>query len=99
MVHRIVRTTQDTSGRQSFLTKGNNNNNNNIDDVSLYPGQRTSVYRSEVVGFVRGYIPYIGWIVIAFQEFCWVKYAAGIIIAIFFLAGTYILLQAFYAIK
>ncbi|GAW22417.1 hypothetical protein ANO14919_119540 [Xylariales sp. No.14919] len=85
MVHRIVQTTWDTSGLQSFLTKGDNNN---IDDVALYPGQRTSVYRSEVVGFVRGYIPYIGWIVIALQHFYWVKYAAGIVIAIIFLSRT-----------
>ncbi|KAI1743974.1 putative signal peptidase complex catalytic subunit SEC11 [Xylaria scruposa] len=85
MVHRIVQATQDTSGLPSFLTKGDNNN---VDDVALYPGQRTSVYRSEVVGFVRGYIPYLGWIVIVFQEFYWVKYTAGILIAIIFLPGA-----------
>ncbi|GAW25708.1 putative signal peptidase I [Rosellinia necatrix] len=62
--------------------------NNDLDDVALYPGERTSVYRSEVVGFVRGYVPYLGWIVIAFQDFYWVKYAVGIFIAVMFLAGT-----------
>ncbi|KAI0434847.1 putative signal peptidase complex catalytic subunit SEC11 [Xylaria sp. FL1042] len=85
MVHRIIQTTQDTSGLQYFLTKGDNNI---VDDVALYPGQRTSVYRSEVVGFVRGYVPYMGWIAIAFQDLYWVKYAAGILIAVILLAGA-----------
>ncbi|KAI1351284.1 putative signal peptidase complex catalytic subunit SEC11 [Xylaria sp. FL0043] len=85
MVHRIIQTMQDTSGLQSFLTKGDNNI---VDDVALYPGQRTSVYRSEVVGFVRGYVPYMGWFVIAFQDFYWMKYGVGIlIVVILLLAG------------
>ncbi|KAI1172195.1 hypothetical protein F4777DRAFT_562910 [Nemania sp. FL0916] len=41
MVHRIVQTTQDSSGLQSFLIKGDNNN---LNDVVLYPGERTSVF-------------------------------------------------------
>lgn len=51
--------------RQGFLTKGDNNEN---DDVVLYPEGRTLVNRSEVVGFVRGYVPWLGWFVIGFQD-------------------------------
>ena len=50
---------------QWFLTKGDNNKN---DDVALYPDGRTLVSRGEVVGFVRGYVPKLGWLVIGFQE-------------------------------
>lgn len=57
--------------RQHFLTKGDNNE---LDDVSLYPGTRTTVSRDEVVGFVRGYVPFLGWLVIKFQEAFWIKY-------------------------
>ncbi|KAI0390906.1 putative signal peptidase complex catalytic subunit SEC11 [Xylariaceae sp. FL0594] len=75
MVHRIIRTTQESgTGSQTFLTKGDNNH---LDDVALYPGNRTTVDRSEVVGFVRGYIPFLGWTVIAFKEFYWVKLLVG----------------------
>lgn len=51
--------------RQWFLTKGDNNEN---DDVALYPNGRTLVSRSEVVGFVRGYVPKLGWFVIGIQD-------------------------------
>lgn len=51
--------------RQLFLTKGDNNEN---DDVALYPNGRTLVSRSEVVGFVRGYVPKVGWFVIGVQD-------------------------------
>ncbi|KAI2633925.1 putative signal peptidase complex catalytic subunit SEC11 [Xylaria nigripes] len=83
MVHRIIQTRRDSAGLHSFLTKGDNNV---VDDVVLYPGQRTTVYRSEVVGFVRGYVPYVGWIVIAFQTLWWVR-----CVACFFIAGAFIL--------
>lgn len=51
--------------RQWFLTKGDNNEN---DDVALYPNGRTLVSRSEVVGFVRGHVPKLGWFVIGIQD-------------------------------
>lgn len=34
------------------------------------------MYRNQVVGLVRGYIPCIGWITIAFSEIPWLKQAA-----------------------
>ena len=47
---------------QHILTKGDNNE---LDDVALYPAGRESVLREEVKGVVRGYLPYLGWAVIA----------------------------------
>lgn len=56
--------------RQLVLTKGDNNE---FDDVSLYPVGREFISRDEIVGLVRGYIPLLGWVVIALQEFVWFK--------------------------
>jgi signal peptidase len=43
-------------------------------DVPLYPPGREYVLREEIVGLVRGYIPFLGWMVIALQDFVWIKY-------------------------
>lgn len=43
--------------RQLILTKGDNNE---LDDVALYPPGRQYIYREEIVGFVRGYVPKLG---------------------------------------
>lgn len=57
--------------RQLIVTKGDNNA---FDDVSLYPPGRAFIFRDEVVGLVRGYVPFLGWMVIGLQEVLWVKY-------------------------
>lgn len=57
--------------RQIFLTKGDNNA---VTDEVLYPGDRTTVTRQEIRGFVRGFVPLLGWAVIGVQESAWVKY-------------------------
>jgi signal peptidase I len=57
--------------RQLIVTKGDNNE---FDDVSLYPRGRLFISRHEVVGLVKGYVPFLGWVVIALQEVVWVKY-------------------------
>lgn len=45
-------------------------------DVPLYPPGKEFVSRDEVVGLVRGYVPLLGWMVIALQESIWIKYLA-----------------------
>lgn len=57
-------------GRQSILTKGDNNDRT---DEALYPLGQTYVYREQVIGLVRGYVPYVGWITLAAQEMPWLK--------------------------
>lgn len=46
------------------ITKGDNNE---VDDIALYPAGRQAVRRDEVVGFVRGYLPFVGWPAILMQ--------------------------------
>ncbi|EEA21742.1 hypothetical protein TMatcc_008835 [Talaromyces marneffei ATCC 18224] len=79
MVHRAVQVYGDADStidheiipRQLIVTKGDNNE---IMDVPLYPPGREYVLREEIVGLVRGYIPFLGWMVIALQEFVWIRY-------------------------
>lgn len=68
--------------RQLVLTKGDNNE---FDDIPLYPAGREFVSRDEVVGLVKGYIPLLGWVVIALQEFVWFKCLLFVVVAYLFL--------------
>jgi signal peptidase I len=52
------------------LTKGDNVP---LDDVALYPEGQKWVYRDQIVGVVRGYVPFLGWIAIWLREYPWVR--------------------------
>jgi len=56
---------------QLMLTKGDNNQ---VDDLELYNGLEW-IERKHVVGKVRGFMPYIGYITIALNDFPQLKYA------------------------
>ncbi|KAI1208926.1 putative signal peptidase complex catalytic subunit SEC11 [Annulohypoxylon truncatum] len=83
MVHRVIQVYPGESSngaislRHTFLTKGDNNE---LSDVALYPMPRTSVSRKEVVGFVRGYIPFLGWVVIYLRENYWARCIIGLLL-------------------
>ncbi|KAH8697146.1 hypothetical protein BGW36DRAFT_341050 [Talaromyces proteolyticus] len=68
MMHRAIKVSSlpgsDGQSKQLILTKGENNV---IDDVALYPGGRPFVYREEIVGVVRGYLPGVGWVALALK--------------------------------
>ncbi|EER24856.1 signal peptidase, putative [Coccidioides posadasii C735 delta SOWgp] len=68
MVHRAVEV--HGTGRQLIMTKGDNSK---LRDVALYPPGQIYVYRTQVVGVVRGYVPYLGWVTIAFREVPWLR--------------------------
>ena len=53
-----------------YLTKGDNNDR---DDTPLYPPGQLYVKRHEIIGTVKGYIPYIGWVTILMTEHPWLK--------------------------
>ncbi|XXH00814.1 snoRNP complex protein [Hypoxylon texense] len=81
MVHRAIEVvwgTRDGGGggrggdiEQLILTKGDNNE---LDDVALYPGYRRYVYRDEIIGVARGYLPFLGWIAILLNEVPYLKF-------------------------
>ncbi|KAJ5981354.1 hypothetical protein N7499_001634 [Penicillium canescens] len=70
MVHRVLRVSYEEQSNpdltQLILTKGDNNL---IDDTLLYPDGQDYLLRSQIIGFVRGYIPFVGWFVIVLQDF------------------------------
>ena len=53
-----------------------------LDDTSLYPAGQSYVLREDIVGLVRGYVPYLGWFTIALTEYPWLKIMAAVIVAI-----------------
>ncbi|KAH7915907.1 hypothetical protein BJ138DRAFT_1140723 [Hygrophoropsis aurantiaca] len=57
--------------QQLLLTKGDNNY---VDDIDLYQGLDW-LERRHIVGKVRGFLPYIGYVTIAMNDFPQLKYA------------------------
>jgi len=57
--------------KQLLLTKGDNNQ---VDDVPLYQGLEW-LERQHIIGKVRGFIPYVGYVTIAMNDFPQLKYA------------------------
>ncbi|KAF8180128.1 signal peptidase complex catalytic subunit SEC11 [Pholiota molesta] len=64
-------TTSETAANQRLLTKGDNNY---VDDIELYQGLEW-LERKHIVGKVRGFLPYIGYVTIAMNDFPQLKYA------------------------
>ena len=71
IVHRVIEAHYDEKkDRQLLLTKGDNNDD---DDIFLYHGKRW-LSGDDVVGRVRGYVPYLGYATIMFNDFPILKY-------------------------
>ncbi|KAK7042350.1 signal peptidase complex catalytic subunit SEC11 [Favolaschia claudopus] len=76
IVHRVLET-HDGKSRgsspivQRLLTKGDNNE---VNDIELYRGL-DYLERKHIVGKVRGFLPYIGYVTIAMNDFPQLKYA------------------------
>ncbi|KXN89760.1 Signal peptidase complex catalytic subunit SEC11 [Leucoagaricus sp. SymC.cos] len=72
IVHRVLETHDDKKkDKQLMLTKGDNNL---VDDIDLYQGLQW-LERKHIVGKVRGFLPYIGYVTIAMNDFPQLKYA------------------------
>lgn len=54
------------------MTKGDNNS---LDDRGLYSPPKLWINRKDVVGKVKGYMPYVGMITIILNDYPTVKYA------------------------
>jgi len=62
---------QTAVAHQRLLTKGDNNY---VDDIELYQGLEW-LERKHIVGKVRGFLPYVGYVTIAMNDFPQLKYA------------------------
>ncbi|KAJ9117785.1 Signal peptidase complex catalytic subunit [Naganishia adeliensis] len=72
IVHRVIETRTSSNASQLLLTKGDNNH---ADDIALYAKGMQWVEREHVVGKVRGFLPYVGYLTIALNDFPQLKYA------------------------
>ncbi|EGW34526.1 uncharacterized protein SPAPADRAFT_59959 [Spathaspora passalidarum NRRL Y-27907] len=71
IVHRVLRE-HHNSEKQLLLTKGDNNA---VDDLSLYAKKQSYLNRKEdLIGTVKGYLPFIGYITILISENIYFKY-------------------------
>ncbi|KAH9012128.1 hypothetical protein EDB85DRAFT_2076792 [Lactarius pseudohatsudake] len=75
IVHRVLEThdvvkTTPLPENQLLLTKGDNNY---LDDVELYKG--LDWLEHKYIGKVRGFLPYVGYVTIALNDFPQLKYA------------------------
>ncbi|KAM0790096.1 hypothetical protein ACM66B_005424 [Microbotryomycetes sp. NB124-2] len=72
IVHRVIETHDEKgSNEQWILTKGDNNM---ADDIGLYNGARY-LKRSNIVGRVSAYVPYVGYVTILLNDYPKLKYA------------------------
>ena len=84
IVHRAIKLHESKDGKVKFLTKGDNNS---VDDRSLYSPGQMWLQRSDVIGRAKGYIPYIGMVTIAMNDYPQLKYA------VLFILGLYVLIH------
>lgn len=79
IVHRSHIIQDKTDGEIFLLTKGDNNS---VDDRGLYPRGENWISRSQVLGRIRGYVPYAGYFTIMFADYPILKYALIIVMAL-----------------
>ncbi|KZO94687.1 putative signal peptidase [Calocera viscosa TUFC12733] len=73
IVHRVIEAHDDSTVLDQFLlTKGDNNPE---DDKSLYGSRMKGLKRSNVIGRVKGFLPYVGYVTIVLNDFPQLKYA------------------------
>jgi len=79
IVHRVIETHDDLTESfsstvldQFLLTKGDNNAE---DDKVLYGSSMKWLKRSNVIGRVKGFLPYVGYVTIVLNDFPQLKYA------------------------
>ncbi|CAF1350675.1 unnamed protein product, partial [Rotaria sordida] len=66
IVHRVIKIHEKNDGYVKFLTKGDNNL---VDDRGLYSPGQLWLERKDIIGKVKGYMPYIGIIFILMHDF------------------------------
>ena len=71
IVHRVVQVHQKANGFVKFLTKGDNNN---VNDRGLYAPGQYWLERKDIIGRVRGYLPYLGIFTLIMNDYPLFKY-------------------------
>ncbi|GAA5799292.1 signal peptidase I [Helicostylum pulchrum] len=73
IVHRVLKIHEDVNtGKEYILTKGDNNT---VDDRSLYDSKQMWIHKENIVGKVKGFMPYVGMITLLMNSYPWMKFA------------------------
>lgn len=59
-----------TSDKAKFLTKGDNNV---ADDTELFAKGQDYLERTDIIGSVIAYVPFVGYVTILLSEYPWLK--------------------------
>ncbi|CAO3653514.1 unnamed protein product [Mucor hiemalis] len=81
IVHCVVKVHEDAN-KEYILTKGDNNHR---DDRVLYDRRQMWIHRDNVVGKVRGFMPYVGMVTILMNDYPWMKFALLGVLGLFVL--------------
>ncbi|EDV28916.1 uncharacterized protein TRIADDRAFT_63529 [Trichoplax adhaerens] len=71
IIHRVLRIHEDKNGTVKFLTKGDNNI---VDDRGLYADGQFWLEKKDVIGRAKGFVPYVGMVTIAMNDYPKLKY-------------------------
>ncbi|KAI9314127.1 signal peptidase I, partial [Dichotomocladium elegans] len=89
IVHRVIKLhdedpmyTSAVTKKQYLLTKGDNNRG---DDRALYDPRQMWIHKENVVGKVRGFVPYVGMLTILMNDYPWMKFALLGVVGLFVL--------------
>ncbi|KAI8068932.1 signal peptidase I [Thamnidium elegans] len=73
IVHRVLKIHKDINTEKEYiLTKGDNNT---LDDRSLYGSGQMWIHKENIVGKVKGFMPYVGMVTLLMNSYPWVKFA------------------------
>ncbi|KAJ3203646.1 Signal peptidase complex catalytic subunit S11C [Dinochytrium kinnereticum] len=85
IVHRVIEVhDRDSDGQQFLLTKGDNNG---VDDRGLYNPHQMWIRQGDVVGRVKGFLPYVGMITIILNDYPQLKAVLLVVLGLFVLVS------------
>ena len=84
IVHRLLSVHEAPFGELAMLTKGNENQ---VDDRGLYPNGQLFLSKTDVLGRVRAYLPYLGITTIWLDDYLWLKYWLLATASMYYVAG------------
>jgi len=83
IVHRVLNLHEKVDGTIKVLTKGDNNR---VHDRDLYAPGQLWLEHKDIVGRAKGFVPYVGYVTILFNDYPKLKYAVLGVLGLFVLS-------------
>ncbi|CAK83773.1 unnamed protein product (macronuclear) [Paramecium tetraurelia] len=84
IVHRVLQIHKQQEIQILILTKGDNNQ---VDDRALYPKNQMWLKRSDIMGKIQGFLPYVGHITIYLNDYPYFKFVMIGLMSLFVLTA------------